>query len=62
MSIELSRRDFLSRCSAVACAVSPKMNESPVAHPDRGYSGKLCLSKPLPDMDWRRPTQAPPKV
>lgn len=63
MSMELSRRDFLGTCSAVACAVSLKMNEATAAHPDRSYTGKLCLfSKPLPDMDWRRLAQAAKSV
>ena len=63
MRIELSRRDFLGTCSAVACAVSLKMNQAPAAHPDRGYTGKLCLfSKALPDMDWRRLAQAAKSV
>lgn len=63
MSIGLSRRDFLGTCSAVACAVSLKMNEAPASHPDRSYTGKICLfSKPLPDMDWRRLAQAAKSV
>jgi len=62
MSIELSRRDFLGRCSAVACAVSLNMAEPSVSHPG-GYTGTLCLfSKSLPDMDWRRLAQAAKSV
>src|SRR5436305_14993018 len=59
MSMELSRRDFLGRCSTVACAVSLNMAEASVSHPGAGYTGTLCLfSKPLPGMDWRRLAQA----
>ena len=63
MSIGLSRRDFLGTCSAVACAASLKMNEASASHPDRSYTGKLCLfSKSLPDMDWRRLARAAKSV
>src|ERR1700682_1377332 len=63
MSIELSRRVFLGRCSAVACAVSLNMAKVSVSRPGPGYTGMLCLfSKPLPDMDWRRLAQAAKSV
>ncbi|PYT66444.1 MAG: hypothetical protein DMG39_26755 [Acidobacteria bacterium] len=63
MSMELSRRDFLGRCSTVACAVSLNMAEASVSHPGAGYIGTLCLfSKPLPGMDWRRLAQAAKSV
>jgi|SRR5579864_57494 len=59
MPMELSRRDFLGTCSALACVVSLNMTEAPVSHPCGGYTGKLCLfSKPLPGMDWRQLAQA----
>jgi sugar phosphate isomerase/epimerase len=63
MPMELSRRDFLGTCSAVACVVSLSMTEAPVSHPSGGYTGKLCLfSKPLPGMDWRQLAQAAKSV
>src|SRR5919108_6381546 len=59
MSMELSRRDFLGRCSAAACAASLNMTGASVSPPVPGYNGTLCLfSKPLPGMDWRRLAQA----
>src|SRR5262249_43998347 len=62
-SMELSRREFLGSCSAVACAASLNMTENmtgvSVSPSGRGYAGTLCLfSKPLPGMDWRRLAQA----
>jgi L-ribulose-5-phosphate 3-epimerase len=61
--MELSRRDFLGRCSAVACAVSLNIPELSVSHPGAGYTGTLCLfSKALPDIDWRQLAQAAKSV
>jgi len=60
---ELSRRDFLGTCSAVACAVSLNMAEASLSRPGSGYIGTLCLfSKPLPGMNWRRLAQAAKSV
>jgi len=60
---ELSRRDFLGTCSAVACAVSLNMAEPSLSRPGSGYIGTLCLfSKPLPGMNWRRLAQAAKSV
>ena len=63
MPVQLSRRDFLGTCSAVACSVSLNTTEIPVSHPGGVPIGKLCLfSKPLPGMDWRRLAQAAKSV
>lgn len=63
MDRELSRRDFLSRSSAVACAISFNVADPSVARPGAGYTGTLCVfSKPLPGMDWRRLAQAAKSV
>jgi L-ribulose-5-phosphate 3-epimerase len=60
--MELSRRDFLATCSAVASTVSLSMDEAQ-SYPGGGYIGTLCLfSKPLPGMDWRRLAQAAKNV
>jgi L-ribulose-5-phosphate 3-epimerase len=60
--MELSRRDFLATCSAVASTVSLSMDEAQ-SHPGGGYIGTLCLfSKPLPGVDWRRLAQAAKNV
>jgi hypothetical protein len=54
MAVELSRRDFLGRGSAMTCAASLNMVEASVSHPGAGYIGTLCLfSTPLPGIDWR---------
>jgi L-ribulose-5-phosphate 3-epimerase len=63
MSPELSRRDFLSKCSAAACAVSLKIPEPSVSPSGSAYVGTLCLfSKPLPELDWGRLAQAAKSV
>ena len=60
--MELSRRDFLGGCSAVACA-SLNISELSVSHPGAGYTGTLCLfSKALPDIDWRGLAQSAKSV
>ena len=63
MAMQFSRRDFIGRCSAAACAVSMNMVSAPVSPAGGGYTGTLCLfSKPLPAMDWRRLAQAAKSV
>jgi L-ribulose-5-phosphate 3-epimerase len=63
MSMEFSRRDFLSACSVAACAASLNMAETSGPSTASGYTGTLCLfSKPLPALDWRRLAQAAKRV
>ena len=63
MTIELSRRDFLSVFSVAACAMSSNTTEASAPRARGTYKGTLCLfSKPLPGMDWRRLAQAAKRV